>query len=297
MLQSIIAPQVRERLHALFSTEEQDTMEKLLPLAETYIEALTISEDPDHTLEGYPFTLSKYIELCGLSNKHRDVHFRSIENAIDLSNPIAVGFYKKGGRGKSASEIYFTPRGFWGIFNEGKTEFAQKVRRLKDAFMHLGMMNLALANRAEMYKLRNNVDTLTEALSIQSMRVVEKDAELAEKNEELQKTNAELRANHKQLLLKNKELTESVEMHRTGVSKIVQQELLFSGNLTSKERSLLYAHIHLLARKKIIQKVDNSHWILREYMPLEQLRRVIHQNRQKANEIAGLPVRRNPWRQ
>ena len=82
MMQSIIAPQVRERLHALFSTEEQDTMEKLLPLAETYIEALTTSEDPDHNLEGYPFTLSKYIELCGLSVSNRLKHYKAVVNAM-----------------------------------------------------------------------------------------------------------------------------------------------------------------------------------------------------------------------
>ena len=296
MLQSVIAPQVRERLHALFSTEEQDTMEKLLPLAETYIEALTTSEDPDHTSEGYPFTLSKYIELCGLNEARRSEHFKGIAKSMNLdSHGIAREYNSKGVKGKPI-EIYFTPRGFWGVFNEGKTEFAQKVRRLKDAFMHLGMMNLTLANQAEMNKMKSDVDTLTNALSIQSLRVVEKDAELADKNEELKETNAELRNANTKLVKSNRELNEYTEMLRTGVTKIILQELLITGHLNERERRLLYAHLHLLSRKNIITKMGNSHWILKKYIPLKELRRVIQQNCEKANIIAGLPQRQNPWR-
>ena len=161
MQSTIIAPQVRERLAVLFTNEEQETAEVLMPLVETYIESVTTSEDPDHTLEGYPFTLTKYMELCGLNEKRRSDHFQVIANSIDITNHGIARFYKKGGRGKSASEIYFTPRGFWAAFNEARTEFAQKVRRLKDAFMHLGIMNLTLANQAEMNKMKSDVDTLT----------------------------------------------------------------------------------------------------------------------------------------
>ena len=131
-----ITPTIRRAIANLMQ-DDTEVLETLLPLVTSYIaNPLNNTE----ITEGYPFTFSKIMTLNKLDKSHRNRTFRKFVPFFEDKSTV-IRFRKTYGR--KASEIWFTPLGFWAAFDELRTSFSKKVRTLKNRIFDLAMRNLA----------------------------------------------------------------------------------------------------------------------------------------------------------
>ena len=171
-----IAPSVRKYLKKLFNRDDMATMQELLPYVEKYISTpqketfgcggmktenpkneITASRflttnRPENEIEAYfpenyPFTFSNFLKLVGAKKTRRTEYFE-IQKANQCNDPESVYYYRDGKKGGRKSEIWYTPVGFFAAFDFSRTQFARRVRKLKNKFSNLMTQNIASRNLA-----------------------------------------------------------------------------------------------------------------------------------------------------
>jgi len=135
-----IIPEIREQITELISKQDQSFL-KLLPIVTSYV--ANPMNTVDQVREGYPYTLSNIMELNGLESSHRCRVFKKYVQYFEDDSMVVGGRKRTTGRYGKESEIWFTPLGFWAAFDELRTDFSKKVRRLKNRVFDLAMQNIA----------------------------------------------------------------------------------------------------------------------------------------------------------